>query len=156
MRLPRPRLHLRNRLHLLVLALFGIASFLVWLQVIAPVRSHLRWYDRVRTSLESLKSKRPPHVSRKEWAYVVGWTLNAHANCCSIREAVDPVEREAFADELDRKVAGKVDMGTIDWIWDEFGRISRIGSHYSEQFRPTVPERLRRAEFESWAGVEVP
>jgi hypothetical protein len=44
---------------------------------------------------------------KRSRAYVGGGTLKAHTNCGSICQAVDSIEREAFADEFDRKIAGE-------------------------------------------------
>lgn len=118
-----------------------------------PFRVHQRWYGRVEADLESLAHRRPPDVSRQEWGYVVGWTLNAHANCCSHPNFVDRSQTERFADEFERKLRGRVGMETIDWVWDEFMRFSRIKSY--ERYRPTSPDRLKAAANESWAGIEV-
>ena len=118
-----------------------------------PIRVHSRWFKRVRADLESLQHKRPPDVERREWAYVVGWTLNAHGNCCSARDFVDPALTEGFADELERRLRGRVGIGTIDWIWDEFMRISRVKSY--DRFRPTTPEHLKEAAHFTWVGIEV-
>jgi hypothetical protein len=60
-----------------------------------------------------------------------------------------------FADELDRRLQGKVEMSTIDWIWDNFEEIGKNGRRYSEQYRPTTPERLRTAE-QMPAEIDVP
>jgi hypothetical protein len=150
------RAYLSALFWLFLVLLLGWAVYPKWRDIIAPALAHTRWYDHVRASLASLRLRRSPDVSQKQWQYVVGWTLNAHANCCAIREAVDLDAREEFSKQLDQKLAGTVDMGTIDWIWDELEKISRLGSHYSERFRPTIPRNLRDAEFWSWPDLEVP
>ena len=96
---------------------------------------------------------RPPDVDRREWAYVIGWTLTAHGNCCSHQTFVYPGQTERFADELERKLRGRVGMETIDWIWDEFMRFS-INKSY-ERYRPTSPDRLKEATNFTWGGLEV-
>jgi hypothetical protein len=117
---------------------FGLAALRSY---ILPDLEHQRWSGRVRRSLEGLASKCPPEVSRARWDHIVSWTLNAHANCCSIRGAVIADERGPFADELERRLRGPVDLETIDWIWDEFERISIYGKQYSDCWRPTRPQR---------------
>lgn len=118
-----------------------------------PIRDHQRWFYRVRTDLESLTHRRPPDVDRETWGYVVGWTLNAHGNCCSAPTYVDPGRTKQFAEELEQRLQGKVGMDTIDWIWDEFMRFSKIKSY--DRFRPTTPEHLKEAAGTSWLGLVV-
>ena len=48
--------------------------------------------------------------------------------------------------KLDEKLKNKIDMSTIDWIWDEISIISTIGQLYSDKYRPLTPERLKEAE----------
>ena len=51
-------------------------------------------------------------------------------------EMRDRAALERFADELEHRIQGPVDLKTIDWIWDEFERISKYGTHYSDEWRP--------------------
>jgi hypothetical protein len=51
-----------------------------------------------------------------------------------------------LADELEQRLEGHVDMSTIDWIWDEIEAVSVYGKNYSEDYRPTTPERLQAAK----------
>lgn len=133
------------------------ALLMAWFDaaLLRPVREHTRWFYAVRDRIESLKDRRPPEVGRAEWGYVVGWTLNAHGNCCSFRGSVKPADMWPFAEALDRRLRGRVGMDTIDWIWDEYVRISTVGPSYSRSYRPTAPERLKDASTMTWAGLEV-
>ena len=36
-------------------------------------------------------------------------------------------------------LAGAVDLGTVDWIWDEYVEHSTCGRNYSRDHRPTDP-----------------
>jgi len=127
-----------------------------WLAAVRPTQQHRQLYDDIRQSIDGLRHKRPNGLRREEWAYIVGWTLNAHANCCGARDFITDYDRFAsFAAELKRRLDGDVDLQTVDWIWDEFEAFSSVGPWYSETFRPTSRERLREAATFSWGGLEV-
>lgn len=122
-----------------------ITIYVGWEMVIAHF--HRQFCGRVRVELESLADKRPSNVSRKQWDEVVSWTLNAESNTVSSHRWIPWAEMERFEAELKQRLeAPTVEMATIDWIWDEFARLAPSGQWYSDNFRPTLPERL--AEFE--------
>ena len=124
--------------------------------VVEPTRRHAAFCREVRADLQSLARKRPPSVSRKQWENVVAWTLNAHGNCLTFHADIPQDEMARFEAELKRRLAGPVDLSTIDWIWDEIVRLTPGGQRYSDNGRPTLPERLREFEEgnQSW-GIEV-
>lgn len=62
-----------------------------------------------------------------------------------IPETRDRAELQRFADELEHRLRGPVDLKIIDWIWDEFERISKYGKHYSDEWR--AGERNSPADF---------
>ena len=132
-------------------------SMALWRWKIEPIQHHGRLFNHARVSIENLVLHRPPGVTRAQWQYVVGWTLNAHGNCCSFYGAVDLDGLARFSRELDDRIErDSVDMGTIDWIWDQYERISRVGPEYSRRFRPTRPDRLAEATSNTFVGVNVP
>jgi|SRR5262245_4006302 len=126
----------------------------VWFFAFEPLRSHARWYNRVRDAIRELASRRPPEVSRGQWEFVIGWTLNLHANCGGSAGAEGREWQEAFVAELKRRLQGPVGLNTIDWIWDEYERATRHGKDYSDRWRPTRPENLAQAEYVSF-GIQV-
>jgi hypothetical protein len=125
------------------LVLGGGAAF--WLLVLEPGREHRCWYDRVRADLYSLAKKRPADVPPGEWEFLVGWTINLHANCGASRSWVDRDRMWPFLEELERRLQGPVTAATIDWIWDEYARITESGRVYGERFRPTRSPDLKTA-----------
>jgi hypothetical protein len=137
-----------------VLFLAAAAGF--WVGVVEPARRHAAFCREVRADLQSLARKRPPTVSRKQWENVVARTLNAHGNCLTFHADIPQDEMERFAAELKRRLAGPVDLSTIDWIWDEIVRLTPGGQRYSDNWRPTLPERLREFEEgnQTW-GIDV-
>src|SRR5262249_22326902 len=127
-------------LEILVSALItaGICTmvFVTWIK---PRLDHQRWFFRVDASIKNLATQTPPGVDQEQWTQAVLWTLNADGNCCAVADFLktrDRAELQQFADELERRINGPVDPKTIDWIWDEFERISKYGKMYSDKFRP--------------------
>src|SRR5712691_4560020 len=66
----------------------GILCF--WYVVIRPMQNHSRAYDRISNSVQSLVHRRPAGVSRNEWSYTIGWTMNGIGNCCSVEPFLNP------------------------------------------------------------------
>jgi hypothetical protein len=118
----------------------------VWLRYLEPMRRHRECCERVRADLASLAKRRPPNVSLKQWENVVAWTLNAHGNCLASEPNIPPEEIARFERELKLRLSGPVRLKTIDWIWDEIVRLSSGGQRYSDNWRPTLPERLKEFE----------
>ena len=145
-----------RRVCLVVAILLLAGGITFWLRVVEPVRRHREFDRNVQASLQSLAKKRPANVSRKQWENVVAWTLNAHGNCLAFHRSIPRDEMARFEVELKQHLAGQVSLETIDWIWDEIVRLTPGGQHYSDNWRPTLPERLK--EFEegnSFWGIEV-
>jgi hypothetical protein len=131
---------------------------LSWVRVIDPARRHTEFCRVTRAELEVLTRKRPPNITRKQWHHIVAWTFNAHGNCLTFSPNIPQPERDRFVGELRGRLRGPVNLRTVDWIWDEFVRLApSVGSSYSEQWRPTSPEKLREFEesHSTWVGVEV-
>ena len=130
------------------------AGLAFWCFALGPMYSHQKWSKRVRADIYSLADKRPPEINRGQWEFAIGWTINLHANCATSYTWVDRREMEPFADELERRIRGPVDMSTIEWIWDEYVRITRHGREYSDRYRPSRSEGWQRAT-EGWFGIPV-
>ena len=128
------------RLELLTAALITVSiCTVVYVTWIKPIHDHQRWFFRVNASIKSLATRRPPGVDQERWTQAVLWTLNANGNCCAVAEFLktrDRAELQRFADELEHRIHGPVDLKTIDWIWDEIERISKYGKKYSDDWRP--------------------
>jgi hypothetical protein len=117
-------------------------AFAFWLLLLEPIHSHDQWFRRVRAHIVALADKRPLEVSPGQWEFAVGWTINLHANCGAAHTWVNRVEAGPFAEELERRSQGPVSLATIDWIWDEYVRMTEGGQSYSDKYRPTrSPDR---------------
>jgi hypothetical protein len=144
MRLPRVRFRVR-RIVMVVMAVVSVC-FLPALTcrvvfIICEYEQHKKWYINVEDHILLLADKRPPDVSPSRWAYYLHWTWQLHTNHGGY-EYFKRRERERFLRNLDRRLAGKVDVATIDWIWDEYVKNAGAG-YYSERFRPTDPTTIR-------------
>lgn len=145
------------RVVLVLTGCLGAGGIVLWLRVIDPAERHLEFCQVTYTELKTLSRKRPLNFTREQWHHIVAWTLNGHSNILTFKREIAQAERDRFVSELRRRLAGtRVDLATIDWIWDQFERLSP-GSTYSARFRPTSPERLQQFQQEgfTWTGIEV-
>jgi hypothetical protein len=145
-------------------SIVALLSALVWFRSYLPFREHREFVRTTRAQLEGLAKRRPPNLTRKQWNNVVGWTIQGHGNTLGAampfpgRRSIPRKEMNDFEAELRRRLNGPVDLGTINWIWDEFERlVPEFGPEYSRNYRPTTPDKLK--EFENgnvtWSGIEV-
>ena len=144
---------------------FSLQTLLLFVAVVAAMLSlyavfvrpnveHKRLVQRFDLCIEQLTQKRPTNVTRQQWSYVIGWTMNARGNCLTVRQWIDDYPRfRRFVEDLERKVEGNVGIETIDWIWDEIEQNSRPGKSYSNTYRPTTPDRLNSPDVD-W-GITV-
>lgn len=146
----------RTRLRWYVVGAVALAGLVVWFWfgLVEPFSSHRAWADRVQADIKSLARKRPPDVTRGQWEFVVGWTMNLHGNCGSIHSTVEREWRDGFAAELERRLQGPVTLADIDWIWDEYARHTQGGQRYSDLYRPTRSEGFLDARVGYW-GIPV-
>ena len=139
-----------------IIFLLGIALFVAYRLGVAPHFRFMKTRDRIQSSVCKLAQHRPEGVSKRQWSFVVDWTGVAVGNVFFTASSVnDDQQYYDFADELEQRLQGKVEMSTIDWIWDGFEEIGKDGRSYSERFRPTTPERLHDAE-QMQPGIDVP
>ncbi|NQT35957.1 MAG: hypothetical protein HQ581_00620, partial [Planctomycetes bacterium] len=92
------------------------------------------------TSVERLSLRCPAGVPPAKWDDVVGRTHNAVCINLYLPGCVQDMPRyHRFADELEERLKGDVDMATIDWMWEEYVEIAVNGQRYSDDYRPTGP-----------------
>lgn len=121
-------------------ALIVAAVVGAWCYWIQPIQSRRQWHFRVEADIRSLATKRPNNVARGSWEFLVGWTVNLSANCGPFpRKNVVQRELDDFAAEFERKLQAEPTFEIIDWIWDEFVRLTEYGPSY-DRFRPTRPD----------------
>jgi hypothetical protein len=128
------------RVVLLAILVAGIGMAITREWFLWPLR-HYRLFIETRDAIAGMADRLPDGVSPERWEDAVGWTLTAHGNCCSHHTFVDRAGFERFAGELSDRLADPVDLRTIDWIWDQYERLSPYGPAYSAQHHPTRPGR---------------
>jgi hypothetical protein len=141
MRRPRMRV-IPRRLMVSAIVIAACAGLALVGLTVYQHRVHLEWYHGVEKRIVRIAAKRPQDVSPNQWAYYVHWTWNLHCNC-GTPDQFDWTERAKFLAEFDRRLEGRVDVGLIDWIWDEYAKHSGCGRNYSRNFRPTEPDHIR-------------
>lgn len=134
----------RLALTLVFLALVG-GGVAFYVSIVKPLVFYSKWFERVRSSIYTLADKRPAEVSRGQWDFMIGWTLNLHGNAAFGPRQIDSQAAAEFADELDRRLQGPMNISDIDWIWDRYESFSEGGKSYSDKYRPTRPENLATA-----------
>ncbi len=125
----------------------SICFYFFWIR---PVQQMFFWHREVEYRLLTLAEKCPNGLKATRWAFCIHWTWNLHCNCGA--HYFSATEREQFLTELDERLAREVDLGTIDWIWDQYCRYSTCGQHYSQNYRATTAERLKdgAADLQEW------
>lgn len=102
---------------------------------------------KMQLAILRLSLKCPDGLSEAQWAYCVAWTMNLHGNYGSwpVPGHVPTEDLNRIADELNRRIDLGADLGTIDWVWDQYFLAYPRAAHYNN-YRPTGEEN--RAEFE--------
>jgi hypothetical protein len=134
------------RKRLAVVTILASVASALWFFGLRPFQDHRRWSDRARVGIRALLDKRPADVPPGQWEFMVGWTLNLHGNWGSSPTYVDRDQMWPYLDELERRLEGPVNVATIDWIWDEYARITKGGRGYGERYRPTRSPDLAFAQ----------
>jgi hypothetical protein len=143
---PVPSRIRRALIRLMLIAPVALAAFLgfaYWRFARSHAR-HLEWYRDIEDHIIMLAANRPDGIAPGQWAYCLSWTWQLHSNCGDYAY-FDHAERARFLAEFDHRLAGRVDFGTIDWIWDVYVEHSTCGRDYSRSHRPTKPQNLRDA-----------
>jgi hypothetical protein len=123
------------------LFLAAFLGFAYW-RFVHSHEQHEQWSRDIQDHIVMLADKCPDGLSAGQWAHCLSWTWQLHANCGSY-DFFDHRERARFLAEFDGRLKGTVDLGTIDWIWDQYVAHSQCGRAYSQNHRPTNPDRLR-------------
>ncbi len=136
-----PTLLFTDRMKMLAVVDLGTpVGFSFWTFVLRH-EQHNKWYRKIEDHIIMLAEKRPASVRASQWAYCLSWTWQLHSNCGGYSN-FNHSERARFLTEFDRRLTGTVDLGTIDWIWDEYVEHSTCGRVYSRNHRPTDPDQL--------------
>lgn len=106
--------------------------------------AHARWYRRVELQILKLAPRCPTEVTPAQWAQCLLHTWNLHCNF-GHWSYFPHDQREPFIAEFEERLNGPVNLGTIDWIWDDYSRrVPRAASYL--RYRPTTLQMLEDAE----------
>ena len=90
---------------------------------------------RIRQKIEALNDRRPAAVNPKLWEESVGWLVTAHCNICFSEESTSYEAMCQFEEQLDEKLKGDVDLGTIEWIGDRLAETGPNGQRYMKNWK---------------------
>jgi hypothetical protein len=117
-----------------VLACLAVGLALLGRQIFVWRRYYGR-VDETRGKIESLRRRCPADVPPQQWEQAVDWTSNvicqiyfspAHGDLNSLRR---------LCEALDEKLAEEVDLGTLQWVWDQCELAQGHGRVYAIRFR---------------------
>lgn len=100
--------------------------------------------DRIEKAIEQMAQKWPQQVKRETWDEACNWLLTANANICFSPEHVPMDKVILLSEKFESKVAGPVNLGTVEWMWDEFAAASPYGAEYADWYRAVYLEYLKR------------
>ena len=100
----------------------------------------------IRAALEQLRQhRRPEKVSVEAWEVALGWTITAYENVCFSESSVRIDELRRFRAEIEKRLAGEVDLSTTDWIWQRLAGTGPQGQLYRKKFEPLYREHVNHA-----------
>ncbi len=103
-----------------------------FMQLVAYARQRAAGAELV----ESLRGRHPAAVSAKTWDNATGWAITAYYNVCFSEEHVTFDELVRFTHDAKIKLAGDVDLKTVDWVWARLAETGRHGQRYVTRFEP--------------------
>src|SRR5262249_17348365 len=95
---PGPLLPRRLPVFLLILAVLGGVA---WWWVARPVLRQRDLSRRIVAAIRQMAHKRPADVPRGQWEFLLGWTLQLHANCSGHPGQVALDDLEEFTGEIE-------------------------------------------------------
>jgi len=102
---------------------------------IARLRENGRLWQEASSKISSLRTRKPPSIPPDQWQRAVDWTANVVTQIYSVHTFDDPEEIRRLCNSLDQKIAGQVDLTTLQWVWEQC-EDEEDGRHiYAIQFR---------------------
>jgi len=122
--------------------LLAVLLLSLLLAIVTPIfhtaarwRKHGRLSRQTREKISSLKARRPSDVPPAQWDRAVDWTSNLIAQVYFAPEESDPDSLERLSESLERKSKQQVDLGTLQWVWEECEKAPRSGAQCAIRFR---------------------
>jgi hypothetical protein len=129
-----------------------LAGASVWIGLKAiPMKQYSQRSFRIHEKIMALRDRRPASVSPQVWEECVGWIVTAQGNICFSEEDASYRAMARFEEQLDEKLKGDVDLGTIEWIGDRLAETGPRGQQYIANWRDQwrAHYRSRKPEEES-------
>lgn len=106
-------------------------------------------YAQERTAayeaVAQLPDRRPDGVDAQVWKVATSWAITAYANVCFSEGYVPIDELRSFRVDVEQRMAGNVNLATIDWIWERLAETGPHGQEYRNRFKPQYRESLNTA-----------
>lgn len=124
--------------------------------LVYPQVARRAYDDEIEKMIYGMRSRRPAELSRGQWSEAVGWTGQLHGNSQLWIEA-DARVLAAFQARFRKKLEDRINLQTIDWIWDEYSRLTPHGQSY-QKFKEVMDEQIAaaaKADSDPW-NIGVP
>ena len=100
------------------------------------ITEYPRWQRHGASIVESLRSRRPTNVPANTWDDATAWAMTAYHNICFSAEHVPLESLKDFINDAEDKLAGPVDLNSVDWVWSRLAECSSSGEQYRDRFEP--------------------
>jgi hypothetical protein len=133
----------RSRLFFGLGAFALCASVVIWVSVNVVPRVLYGGQRRTGDELfRQLSNRRPSNIDVQTREIATNWATTAYRNIC-FGEAQTPLqELKRFCKDLEARLQGRVDLTTIDWIWERLGQTGPYGNEYRLRFEPQYHAEL--------------
>ncbi len=119
-------------------------AFIVFALVAVRTWSFHRYFnehDSIRDQLVQMRqNRRPENIDAVVWEVATTWTITAHGNVCFSPQEVTLSELKRLRADVEKRLAGHVDLTTTDWIWQRLGETGPHGQKYRQRFEPEYRE----------------
>lgn len=120
-----------------LMAAIGLTLAILWPLVseVRQRRQDYRYVDHVRRTILSLHGRCPPDVPAGQWKEAIDWTANVIVQDFFVPRPEESMGLRELSQGLDARVQGKVDLATLQWVWDECARVCGGPDSYGIRFR---------------------
>jgi hypothetical protein len=97
----------------------------------------MEWTRLARQIDSSIRYLRPSHpdvVNPAVWDCAHGWVVTANGNVCFSPEHAATSEMHRLRHDLQKRIAGEIDLNTLKWIWSRLGDTGPHGKRYVDRF----------------------
>jgi hypothetical protein len=111
-----------------------------------PLYVYAQERKAIRAALDELqRDRRPVKVDVEVWKIATSWTITAYENICFSEKHTSIDELRRFRVDVEKRLAGGVDLATTDWIWQRLAETGPHGQLYRRKFEPLYREDVNYA-----------